>query len=367
MKIVEHEKRLLKACLASESDFRNRFRSWEEIADLDALNYGAVRLIPYLKVRMDRQSISSSLKPKIDGIYRYFWAKRQVQMAAMEKHLSPLLKGTPALSLKGFAIEHLAYKQPELRPFDDFDILVSRADYFELSKRTANYEFRYAGPGPEQSTVYLRHARTFKAKNIEVDLHWTGLPVCRDHLFESRLFARAGGFGSGDETLLLSSATDSLLHTIVHGHRPNLVSPVRWYLDAFLLIQRNPIDWQLFWQEAEANGLTRQVKAGAIALNKMAEQNLIDIDDAPSGVRWTGLTRAAAIKSYFSATLWSGRLLRLLGSDVPMVRKALAMDGKSARGFAPYALAVRESMTEIRTVLQKNSLKSVITGSWFKR
>ena len=366
MKIEGNELALLRACLANDDEFLEKFRSWEQTADLDSLNYGAVRLLPYLKIRVDQHSLQTDLKPKLDGIYRYFWAKRQVQGAAIDKHLVPFLNGKPAIALKGLSLEGLAYRLPELRPFDDVDILVSRVHYFELAELAGDFGLDYAGPGPEQSTVYLRHAKTYRAKNIELDLHWTTIPVAADPQFELRMFERSQEWPQGPRGFRNPSPTDCLLHTILHGNRGNSVSPIRWYLDAFLLIQRNSIDWPLFWREAELIGLNRQVKKAAARLNDLVEHQIIDLKNAPSSKRITGLSRIASLASYGATSLWAGRLLRLLGSDVPIVNKALAMDAKIHAGLRPHYWAALESIYEINTVLRNNSLKSVIRGTWFK-
>ena len=364
MRIDPNELGLVRACLANDDDFLSAFRSWEHVSDLDVLNYGAVRLIPYLSRRLDLHQISTPLKAKLDGIYRYFWAKRRVQEAAMAELLPAFFVGTQAVALKGLALEKLAYRQGELRPLDDFDALVSRNDYLRLSSNYKQFGFHYGGTLPEESSNHISHAKTLKAKNMELDLHWTPFPTSMDPSYESRMIDRASGTGSELAGLLVQSPTDCLLQTVIHGNRENIVSPVRWYLDAFLLIERNDIDWGLLWDEAGKLGLAGQLDRGAQQLNAISGRELIKKQIAPETPTLLPYHMRVSIARDNSRHIWQKRLLRLIGSDVSIVARARALDGLPSGALTSYLSGLRDLLSAIQKVLATNFLRSEISNSW---
>jgi hypothetical protein len=367
LKLEENEERLLRACLSSDAQFLKSFRAWESIADLDALNSGAVRLIPFLKTRLDKHSIYTELENKLNGIYRFFWAKRQVQQVAIDNCLVPMVGNHPAIALKGMALESLAYNYPELRPFDDVDLLVSRPDYFALAALASEFGLKYSGRSPERSTVYLRHAKSYIAQNLEVDIHWTAIPTSSDHNFEYRMLSRAKQGLLSNLPFLTPDPTDCLLHTVLHGNRDNSVSPVRWYLDAYLLIERNSINWEQFWGEAQKIGLVRQAKKGLQRLNDLMGYDFAEVLHAPGGLRgFIGFSPArlpALMKHGLTAGKWV-HLLRLVGSDVVVVRKALAMDGGRSGLLPAYVTAYVESFHEVKALLKNHSSMALFRNSW---
>lgn len=356
---------MLAACLAGNSEFAAKFRLWESRANLDTLDSGAVRLIPYLKTRLAHTGLETELSQKINGIYRFFWAKRRLQDHAIEQNLIPLIGTDQIVALKGLALEELAYSKDEPRPFDDLDVLVSRAAYFEIVGRAREFGFDYVEPTPESSYRYLRHAMPFRGKNLDLDLHWTILPLGLDSDYDQRLMLRSMESQSG-KPWLIPSPTDTLLHTVIHGNRRNSVSPIRWYLDAHLLLNRNVIDWELLWHEAGNMGLTRELASGLDQLSRFSSTPIERRHRKRRRQRVLSPGSLPARVAYSSESLFVRRVMRLLGSDFPLVRRALARDGLNTSFFSVVSKVVLESLLEIKVAMQRNSMTAVLRGDWSK-
>ena len=359
----ENELSLIEACLAPNSAFEGKFREWESGADIANLDYGALRLLPFLTKRLSDLGIESVLELDLKRIQRYFWAKRKLQDATITESIVPLMKGIKPVSLKGFALEQLVYKEGELRPFSDLDLLVSRSDFRLVSQRSPNHDLRFLGPAAARSYAYLQHAMPYKGKNLDLDLHWTFFPLGLDVGYDNRIRERSSKCEKY-QGWLVPSTTDALIHTLLHGRRPDVVSPVRWLLDAHLLVTRNEVDWNLFQQEARNLGLQREIQAG---LRELQEVSTPDSGIPVLRVRGTAgfhLSHYAARKAVNSNSMWLKRFARLAGSDSILIRRALAGEGHRLTAVRVATSTLRESVIEICSLINRGGLKRLVTGKW---
>lgn len=366
MKIRQSELDLIAACLIEDDGFESKFRVWESGADLRTINYGALRVLPFLQTRLSKLKIESHLSPAIQRIYRYFWVKRELQKETIQRSVIPLMKGIKSVALKGLALEALAYKDGELRPFSDVDFLVSRNDFRLMAERASKYDFYYRGVTPAHSFEYFQHAKSFQGNHLELDVHWTFFPLGIDPTYDDRIRDRST-INPTEGSWLLPSPTDALIHTLLHGLKPDVVSPIRWLVDAHLLVSRNEIDWDLLQKEAKGLGVPSELESSLSLLGQFtrieyghfrkSEEFFPDLNIAHAAARW----------SVKSDSMWMKRIVRIFGSDVIMVRKALAKDGKSINPLNIFRTVIWESIREIFSVLAKNSISSVWTGKWSLR
>jgi hypothetical protein len=366
VQIRQNELDLIKACLANDDGFETIFRKWESVSSLKALNSGALRLLPFLQKRILDLNVDSLIEPEIKRLHRYFWARRQLQEVTIQESVLPLMKGIASVSLKGFALERLAYRPGELRPFSDLDLLVSRSDFRLIDDRAGNYDLRYLGAAPARSFEYLQHAKPYTGKHLDLDIHWTFFPLGVDVMYDERIRERAS-IDDDYDGWLLPSPTDALIHTVLHGSRPDVVSPVRWLLDAHLLISRNDIDWKLLKEESKKLGLQAELQSGLEDLGELTNTNY-SLSSHKYGARPRfHLAHLAARWSVKSSSLWVKRLARVFGSDLIMVRKALAGDGRQFDLVRVSLTASGEIIREIVSLLSTNSIVDVLTGRWASR
>lgn len=366
MKIQPNEIDLIKACLADDSSFESMFRQWESAAKIESLNLGALRILPFLHKRMLDLNVASLLEPELRRIHYYFWAQRQLQEVTIQESVLPLMTGIDSVALKGLALERVAYRQGELRPFSDIDLLVSRNDFRLIDDRIVNHGFRYQGLTPARSFEYLRHSKSYNGRHLELDIHWTFFPLGIDVGYDERIRERASN-NQSDCSWLLPSPTDTLIHTVLHGNRPNVVSPIRWLIDAHLLVTRNEIDWKLFQEESKSLGLQAEIKAGLTVLSEFSGKTFsFSSQRVGTGPKFH-ISHLAARWSMSSNSLWVNRLARIFGSDMIMVRKALVRDGRQLNTIRLAIIASSESIREIVSILLANSIIDVITGKWASR
>jgi hypothetical protein len=363
LKIRQTELDLIATCLIEDAGFEGKFRVWESGADLKGMNYGAMRVLPFLQTRLSKLKIESRLSPEILRIHQYFWAKRQLQKETIRNSVLPLMKGMKSVALKGLALETLAYRDDELRPFSDVDFLVSRSDFRLIADHASKHDFRYRGVTPARSFEYFQHAKSFEGNHLELDIHWTFFPLGIDPMYDERIRDRATANPTqGDWSL--PSPTDALIHTLLHGMRPDIVSPIRWLVDAHLLVSRNTIDWDLLQNEAKSLGVLSEVESSLTFLSQFTEFEFVQFRRGAASFPDLNIAHAASRWSVRSDSMWTKRIARIFGSDFIMVRKALAKEGRSIKTFNVFKTTVWESIQEIISVLAGNSFSSVITGKW---
>jgi hypothetical protein len=87
----------------------------------------------------------------------------------------------------------------------------------------------------------------------EIDLHWHVMAECCYDNADNFFWSQIQPFNSGTINTNSLNASDLLLHTCVHGVRWNAVPPLRWIVDA-LMIMKYPgvtIDWDRIYEAAQ--------------------------------------------------------------------------------------------------------------------
>ncbi len=121
---------LVQACLSNCEDLEPLFRRWETEYDFDAMDFGCMRLLPYLYRRLEACGIAAADHGRIRGIYARYWYLHNTQAIPSLTELAHLRdKGLRFLVLKGTSLQFLIYGQdPPTRPADDVDILITGSD-----------------------------------------------------------------------------------------------------------------------------------------------------------------------------------------------------------------------------------------------
>lgn len=225
------------------------WREWRAQVDLDTLDSGSVRLLSLLAVRLSEAGVDDSQFGKYRGVQRRTWARNLL----LFRHAGALVTllgeaGITALALKGAAVASRYYPEVSMRPMGDLDLMV-RPD--ELP-RTLNV-LEAAGwrcahrPPRDRADRAIWHAVAYvhpRSPELEIDLHWRLLPTRFSDEADADLWQRAVPFAIGGATAQAPSAADLLLHTCAHGACFNGVPPLRWIVDATMILRSGEVEWE---------------------------------------------------------------------------------------------------------------------------
>lgn len=253
---LERHSTLLTALLAEAPIARPAALRWLETVDFDEIDVGEQRLMPFLDSRLRELGINHASSGRVRGLYRRAWYVEQL----MHSQLDGVLKiigevTTTAVLLKGAALGRLVYDRPVHRPYDDFDILVP----FEMQSDVVEAMRRAGG---------IVEARSFHATmlrmpgGLSVDIHRSPYQMAFQAEHVRPVFTRlhriepdepAGGNSTSRPSApwLTLSFTDHFLHTLMHGIGLTSLPPIRWIVDAALLMRREDsrINWDLLVDE----------------------------------------------------------------------------------------------------------------------
>jgi Uncharacterised nucleotidyltransferase len=242
---------LLTALLAQDETAARAAAEWLDRIDFDAITEGDIRLMPMFSHRLTELGIDHPLSGRIRGLYR-----RALYIDRTLRHdLAVALAGIAGVSrtpvvLKGPALGVFAYAKPTFRPFVDLDVLVPPEDlrrvldYLEVPGTTVD------APVSHAVMVRLPNGR-------EIDIHRSPYHMAfQPHhvrpLFERLRPLAAGVIAPGAPACFTLGDADQLLHTFAHGLRANDVAPIRWVVDAAMILRcaGGSFDWDLFMAEA---------------------------------------------------------------------------------------------------------------------
>ncbi len=256
---------LLHAALDTGGDAPGHFERWLHMVDLERdLDQGSFNTLPMVWATLSAKSWDHPEMPRLKGIFRNSWVRAARRIAAAEDVLKLLRAADiPTMAVKGLPLGLAYYAKPALRPMNDIDIVVPA----DRARAAGNALIREGFVAPQANwgvDLVLRHAmQHVHPDKGEADLHWHVLfecprSGCDDHFWKGGTPLTVGG-----ETTLQPSPTDLLIHVIVHGIRWNPFPPMRWIVDAAVILRSgHAIDWQRMVLFARENRLGRRLALG---------------------------------------------------------------------------------------------------------
>jgi Uncharacterised nucleotidyltransferase len=259
------ERLLLLALLGKDARARVAAGDWLDQVDFESLNEGTRRLLPMLHSRMSRWGIEHSLTGRIRGIYRRAWYVDRVsrhKLASLIDELSQL--ETPLVLLKGPALGLTVYDNPVHRPFSDVDVMIHPDRYEEVIGRLEAVGFAREGGS-------LHAVQWCRPDSPDVDLHRSPYHEAVMSWHVEPLFGRLQTLPGLQPNTFTLGAEDQLLHTLSHGERPNIVSPIRWVVDAAMVTRAAgaSFDWTLFQDEVQRLDLHEAARLGLAVLDAL--------------------------------------------------------------------------------------------------
>ena len=240
---------LLRAAVAPPERALAAWREWTRHFDIaeDHLDVGSYRLLPTVYRNLRGQLHQDPQIGRLEGLYKRNWYINQLAFADGAKVLQALHDaGIDALLLKGCPLALRFYADLGERPMNDIDLLVAPGDALAAARVLGELGWRPDAP-LSGSTLAHAHAHGFRRErsSAELDLHWHVLYFCQDQAVTRRFLEAAVPMRlNGVATRTLCSA-DHLLCVCLHGLMWDEVPPMRWVVDAMLLLRSDaqPIDW----------------------------------------------------------------------------------------------------------------------------
>jgi hypothetical protein len=366
----EADRLLLGACLADPRSFRTAVANWETATDIQQLNAGLTRLIPFLYKRAVATKTPLCNKEIIRGTYRRYWVRRELLQSTAREVIPAISSLESPVLLKGAALEEVVYHEdPVTRPYDDIDLLVSREEFLSVIEWLPKRGWVNERIVPNEILATLSHGASFSNSGLAIDFHWVIFPFNLDPHYELRLRLRSSEISKFGRSFLLPCPTDLLLHTIIHGQQDNQVSPARWALDASILIQNTEIDWPLFIQEAKSCGWAYELGRALGLLRAMFNINQIP----PEVVQTLESAKASyssrlVFSSYRSQNIWKRRVVRFLWTNYLIYKTSLYLDNLRTYHVLTWFKSLQLGFLAVTHFAKANGFLHLFSGGdWAKR
>lgn len=167
----------------------------------------------------------------------------------------------PWLAFKGATIASLMHK-PELRTYNDLDLLVSAARFGEAVELLGDVGFAEVN---RNWAPYVRHRVgevPLEVDGITVDLHWHVVGLARDRkdlrFQPAAMLARRRRRPVFDRPIAVFDAEDQLLHLTVHSALSG-ATRLDQLRDLAVAVREDPVDWTAFVARTRAAGVSKMV------------------------------------------------------------------------------------------------------------
>lgn len=237
------QKLLLKAILTSGDTAMEAWTSWNLAIDFNDIDYDSCCLVPALYESLKAQEISTPFMFTMKGIYRKIWYKNQLLFNHLEFILKKLeQENIFTLVFKGTALVPRYYQDYGKRPVEELELLVpqEQKDLIVTVLQEIGWSIGFKGE-KKQPWRFIQ-----QKDKVKLDIHWAALQEPMEALDQC--------FWQGCESLQLKNLSgkilcpaDQLLHVLIDGVHSHRVSPLRWVMDASMILKQTPqLDWSRF-------------------------------------------------------------------------------------------------------------------------
>jgi len=239
---------LLKACLLDGEEALDAWRRWRQTTNLETIDAGSIRLLPMLADALQRLGVEDPEFGKYRGVQRRTWARSRLQFRAAGRILQALNAAQiGAMALKGLALASTYYPADSMRPMGDIDLLVPRDQAFRALDVLESIGWRSVHRRPNRlAHLAIHHALPFQdptTSEVDADIHWGMLYGRYSDEAETATWDRAVPITIEGGEAVAPCAADLLIHVAVHGMRWNDMPPVRWVVDAAMIVRSGKVDW----------------------------------------------------------------------------------------------------------------------------
>lgn len=276
----ERQELLLRVALHDRDEALAAWRSWQVAADLESVDAGSFRLLPFVFRRLEAWGCTEAAMPRLRGIYRQSWTRNAFLYRLLGPTLQGLRKaGIPVLLLKGVALAHGVYRDHGARPMKDADVLVPPQHLAAAEEIAFATGWKWKQQEERPLWLDVRHLTAPTRHDLDLHhhvFHWDS----RDET-DAAFWAAAVPLEVQSVPCLALCSADQLLHVLVHGMNWNPEPQIRWVADAAVtIVDAGPaLDWDRLLAQARARDLLAPVRAGLLYL---AERLAVPV---PPGVR----------------------------------------------------------------------------------
>jgi len=241
---------LLKAALWDGEEAMEAFRRWRGRFDLAGpVDGGTYRLLPLLHANMVRLGCDDPIMGVLKGVRRHAWCRVQERLLCAAEVVAFLgARGIRTMVSKGIPLALVYYEDRSLRPMSDVDIYVPFSQSRLALELLKGAGWKVVDPRWQDPIVMEAHETGLRRDKVDLDFHWHLLHdvIERKALDADRRFWEAAApMTVGSAQTLRPSATDLLLHVVIHGLQYNPMSPIRWIADVTAIVRKDGdrIDW----------------------------------------------------------------------------------------------------------------------------
>jgi hypothetical protein len=240
---------LLKACVLDGDEALDSWRRWRATTSLETIDAGSIRLLPMLADTLQRLGAEDPEFGKYRGVQRRTWARSRLLFRGAGRILAALNGAQiPAMALKGLALASTYYPTDSMRPMGDIDLLVPRDEAFRSFDVLESIGWRSVHRRPSRlAHLAIHHALPFQdptTSEVDADIHWGMLYGRYSDAAEAATWDAAVPIEIEGATAVAPCAADLLIHVCIHGMRWNDMPPVRWVVDAAMIVRSGRVDWE---------------------------------------------------------------------------------------------------------------------------
>ena len=152
-----------------------------------------------------------------------------------------------ALVLKGASMAQNYYPLPELRPFNDIDILVQKKDLDKIKDTLIKSGYTSQEKSKENFNRKYWYCLPFfqKKKKILLEIHWNIAQLKRYKININNIWQEATSFNIGKSAYLMMSIEDLIIYQSLHLAY-HYYDRLLWMVDIALIIEKEKkyIDWE---------------------------------------------------------------------------------------------------------------------------
>lgn len=229
-------------------------QDWQLLAKM-AVNEGVAPLV-YWQYRHSRfpAAMPAAVRETVTNAYYKTLAHNTILYEELQRILSAFeAAGIPVILLKGAALAQTVYPDIGLRPMGDLDLLICLNHLPDVEKILNGMGYADVGSelwrGFNRLFAYEKNfARTLQGRPIAVEPHWNLIGG-----EASRVRPKIEWFWQGAQGNHLQPEAHVLYlaaHAFIKSHA-HLEARLLWFVDAALLLQQHPVDWETVIAQAQ--------------------------------------------------------------------------------------------------------------------